>query len=254
MVIYLDLVMLVSFLVNLLLVVAANRMCAYPVKLGRAAIAAAIGAIYAGFCLLPGFRFLGNAFWRMVALGVMSLIAFGWNFSAARRSAVFVFLSMAVGGIALGIGKDGVIALLAAAGGMCVLCGVGIRGSVKEYVTVQLAHRGMTQNIIALRDTGNTLTDPVTGQSVLVVDADVAGKMLGLSQEELLCPIETMAKGRIAGLRLIPYRSVGNANGMMLAAKMDQVLIGGRQSGSLVAFAPQRLGAGEFQALAGGCL
>jgi len=88
----------------------------------------------------------------------------------------------------------------------------------------------------------------------LVVGADVAEQMLGLTQEQLLSPIETMEQGKIPGLRLIPYRSVGNANGMMLAVKMERVCVGDQETGNLVAFAPQILGAGEFEALAGGVL
>lgn len=256
MIIYLDIVMLVNFLVDLMLLVAANRLCGYPVKLRRTALSAGIGAIYAGACLIPGFRFLGDLLWRLVMLGVMSGVAFGWNRTILRRGAVFVFLSMALGGIALGLGNGGFLALIAAAGGVCVLCMVGFRGDVaaKEYVTVQLTYQGVTRELIALKDTGNALKDPITGQPVLVVGADVAKQLLGLTRQQLLAPIETMAQCKIPGLRLIPYRSVGNANGMMLAAKMERVYAQNREIGNLVAFAPQILGAGEFEALAGGVL
>lgn len=256
MVVYLDIVMLVNFLVDLLLLIAASRICGCPVKLGRAALSAGVGAVYAGVCMLPGFRFLANAFWRLAALGAMGVIAFGLNRWILRRSVIFVFLSMALGGIALGLGNGGILALLAAAGGVCILCMVGFRGGVaaKEYVTVRLTYGGATRELVALNDTGNALKDPITGQPVLVAGADVAKQMLGLTREQLLTPIETMAQCKIPGLRLIPYRSVGNANGMMLAVRMDRVVIGDQQAGNLVAFAPQILGAGEFQALAGGVL
>lgn len=255
MTVYLDLVMLVNFLVDLLLLIAANRLCGYPVKLGKASLSAGLGAVYAGACMLPSLHFLGNTFWRLVALGLMSVVAFGWNASILRRSAIFVFLSMSLGGIALGLGNGGVVAIIAAAGGVCILCVVGFRGgTVKEYVTVELTYAGVTRELIALKDTGNALKDPVTGQSVLVVDADVAKQMLGLTREQLLSPIDTMMQSKIPGLRLIPYRSVGNANGMMLALRMDRVCVEKREVGNLVAFAPQILGAGEFRALAGGIL
>lgn len=256
MTVYLDAVMLVNFLVDLLLLVGTNQLCGYPAKLGKTAISAGIGAVYAGACMLPGFRFLGHIFWRMVCLGIMCLVAFDLNGGTLRRSAIFVFLSMALGGIALGLGNGGAVGLIAAATAVCVLCIVGFRGNVpsKEYVTVRLTYAGRTRQIIALRDTGNALKDPVTGQPVLVVGSDIARQMLGLTGEELLAPIETMAKGKIPGLRLIPYRSVGNANGMMLAIRMEQVCINDREVGDVVAFAPQVLGAGEFQALAGGVL
>jgi len=256
MTVYLDLVMLVNFLVDALLLIAADRLCGYPVKLKKVVLSATIGAVYAGLCVLPGFRFLGNVLWRLVMLGLMSLVAFGRNRSILRRSAIFVFLSMALGGIALGLGNGGIVALIAAAAGVCILCIVGFHGGAmaKEHVAVKLTYQGITRELIALKDTGNALKDPITGQSVLVVGADVAEQMLGLTQEQLFSPIETMEQGKIPGLRLIPYRSVGNANGMMLAVKMERVCVGDQETGNLVAFAPQILGAGEFEALAGGVL
>ncbi len=255
MVIYLDVVMLVNFLVDGLLLVAADRLCGFPVRMKRAALSAGIGAAYAGVCLLPGFRFLGNGIWRLVMLCCMGAVAFGLNRSAVKRSIIFALLSMALGGIALGLGNGGALALLAAAAGVCIVCFAGFRGGLtKEYITVRLLYGGIIRELTALKDTGNSLTDPITGQPVLVVSSDIARQMLGLSQAQLLSPIETLAESKIPGLRLIPYRAVGNANGMMLAVKMDRVWVGNREIGNLVAFAPQILGAGEFQALAGGVL
>lgn len=253
---YVDLVMLLNFLVDLLLVIGTNRLCGYPTKLGRSALCAGIGAIYAGACVLPGFRFLRNPIWRLVSLGIMNVTAFGWNSGTARRSVLFVFLSTSLGGIALGLGQGGFGALVASAGAVCLMCMVGFRGNAgaRRYVTVRLTHGTKTRELTALQDTGNTLVDPVTGQPVLVVGADVAGQFLGLTEAQLCEPISTVEKGEIRGLRLIPYRAVGQPNGMLLAMKIDHVSINGQTAGNLVAFAPQTLGTGEYQALTGGLL
>ena len=78
MVIYADGVMLLNFLVDALLIMGTNRLTGYPVMVGRTASAAALGSLYSGVCLLPGFRFLGGNLWRITSLAVMSGIAFGW--------------------------------------------------------------------------------------------------------------------------------------------------------------------------------
>lgn len=251
---YLELVMLMDFLVNFLLLSAAARLCGHPVRWKRNLLAAGIGAVYAGACLLQSVSVFTGTFWRLAVLSMMCAAAFGWNLSALRSGCVFVFLNMALGGIALGLGSDGVFAFAAAAGAVCAVCALRLGSAAKEYVTVRLTHGGVTRELIALKDTGNVLSDPITGKPVLVVGSDVAKQMLGLTQEQLLSPIETMTQCGLAGLRLIPYRSVGNANGMMLAMRMERVCVGRREIGDLVAFAPQILGAGEFQALAGGVL
>ena len=246
--------MLMDFLVDFLLLSAAARLCGHPIRWKRALLAAGIGAVYAGVSLLQGVSIFTNTFWRLVILGTMCIVAFGRNLSALRSGCVFIFLNMALGGIALGLGNGGAFAFISAAAAVYVLCAVRFGSAAKEYVTVRLTHGGITRELIALKDTGNVLTDPITGKPVLVVGSDVAKQMLGLTQEQLLSPIETMAQCGLVGLRLIPYRSVGNANGMMLAMRMERVCVGKREIGDLVAFAPQILGAGEFQALAGGVL
>lgn len=255
--VYLDLAVVLNFLVDFLLLMGANRLCGYPMAPGRAAAAAALGGIYAGVCLIPSFRFLGNLFWRLVSLAAMAAVAFGRNRSALRRGVLFVFLSMALGGIALGLGTGGFASLAAAAGGVCLLCVVGFRGKAggRAYVTVKITSGGKTRVLTALRDTGNTLRDPMTGQAVLVAGADVAWDLFGLTREELKTPIETITAGRVPGLRLIPYRAVGQPGGMLLAVRVEGVVIDGQKAGDLVAFAPQILDGGKtYQALAGGVL
>lgn len=255
MTVYLDLVVLLNFGVDFFLLMGAGRLCGFPANPGKSALAALLGGIYAGICLLPEFRFLGNILWRLTVLAAMSVIAFGWNRSALRRGALFVLLSMALGGIALGINSGGFLSLITSAAGVSLLCALGFRGKAARggYARVKLRLGDRCKVMNALRDTGNLLTDPVTGRGVLVAGADIAREMLGLTEEELRSPVETMAKMERPGLRLIPYRAVGQPLGMLLAVKMDEVRIDGEESGTLVAFAPQKIGSAEgYQALAGG--
>jgi len=255
MTVYIDLVMLLNFFVDFLLILGVNRFTGYSASAGRAALAAAIGGIYGGICLLPEFQFLGNTFWRLVSLLCVSAAAFGLNCGMIRRCALFVLLSMALGGIAMGIGNGGFGAVVCGAGLVVAQCAFSTRGKVrhKEYVPVEIRWQGRVQRLTALRDTGNELTDPVTGQRVLIAGADIAREMLGLSHQQLSQPVETLAQQPIAGLRLIPYRTVGQLSGMLLALRMDQVLIDGIKDNSLVAFSPVEIGKGEvYQALTGG--
>lgn len=249
---YLDLVMGLNFAVDFLLLVGADRLAGFPARLGRAALAAAVGGIYGGVCLLPGFRFLGGTIWRLVVLALMAVMAFGLDRSAVRRGVLFVLLSMALGGIALGL--DGGIPLIVAAGGVAVLCVIGFRGRAdgQKYAAVELQVGEKIKKLTALYDTGNTLNDPVSGDRVLVVGANAAEDLLGLTQSQLKDPIGTVASGNYSGLRLIPYRAVGQPTGMLLAIKPEVVRMDGKKVDMVVAFAPQELGGSGYQALAGG--
>ena len=66
-----------NFLVDVLLLLAAARLCGYSAKLLRILLAGTLGGVYGASCLLPGFSFLGNILWRMVSLGLISAAAYG---------------------------------------------------------------------------------------------------------------------------------------------------------------------------------
>lgn len=253
MVAHLNGVIILNFLVDWLLLMGTNRLCGHSPNPGRAALAAALGGLHAGACLLPGFDFFSNLLWRTVVLGLMAMLAFGMQKAALRRGVVYLLLSMALSGILLGIGDRKPWTLLAAAGVVCFLCRIGFCGTIggAGYTPVELFYGGQRLKLTALRDTGNTLVDPVTGGPVLVVDGPSAQKLTGLSDAQLRQPVQTM--GAIPGLRLIPYRAVGTQGGLLLALNLQQVKIGSWQGSRVVAFAPEQLSAnGEYQALTGG--
>lgn len=255
MVVYLDLVAVLNFLVDLLLLLATNRIAGFPMAIGRAAAAAALGAIYAVGCALNGFAFLGNLPWRLICLLLMSAIAFGLSRGAWQRCILFVFLSMALGGIALGIGSGGFWAIVMGAVGTLLLCVVGFcgRDPRQKYVQVLICHGNHRLRLTALLDTGNTLRDPISGAPVLVADATVAEKLAGLSPSALADPVAALAGSVNRGLRLIPYHAVGQPKGLLLGMQVDELFIDGKKQKMIVAFAPQLIGQGKvYQALAGG--
>ena len=62
-----------------------------------------------------------------------------------------------------------------------------------------------------------------------------------------------MAAQPLAGMRLIPYHSIGNGGSFLLAKRFPEVSIAGVRKSALVAFASEGLGKGEvYQALTGG--
>ena len=252
--VYVDGLMGLNFLVDFLLLLGTNRMTGYPADLRRLAAAAALGAVYAGACLLPGFRFLGSVLWRTVSLGLMGCLAFGCGQSALRRCGVFALLTLALGGFALSLGRADPGALLLSAlvlWGLCRFSVTAPPGS-RVYLPLKICHGDQTLNLLALRDTGNSLRDPVTGEQVLVICAGAARQLTGLTEEQLRDPLGTLAAAPIPGLRLIPYRTVGQG-GMMLAMAFSETTLEGKRGRRIVAFSPEDFGRKEgYQALTGG--
>jgi stage II sporulation protein GA (sporulation sigma-E factor processing peptidase) len=156
----------------------------------------------------------------------------------------------------MGLNRGGFWSLVLSAGGVCFLCLAGFRGKVRQqqYVPVQIRCGDRHVSLTALVDTGNTLCDPVSGKPVLVVEGGVARQLLQLTAEQVAHPVETLAMARLPGLRLIPYNAVGKTTGLLLGIRADQVEMNGKETECIIAFAPQKLGQGQYQALAGGAL
>ena len=252
MVVYLDVVMLLNFLVDFLLLLGTNRLAGYPAGLKRCLLSAILGAVYSGACVLPRVYFLGNALWRAVSLFLMASIAFGWDRSALRRGIVFILLSMALGGIAVSLGEGSIDRLILSAGGVWILCRMGFGNSLGQtYIPISISDSGRTLRLLALKDTGNTLRDPITGELAVVIGADAAEELTGLQADAFSAPMETVL--RQPGYRLIPYHAVGQPGGMLLAKRYAEAQIGERRGPVLIAFAPEVISrAGEYQALLGG--
>lgn len=253
--VYLNLVMILNFLVDFLLILGTNRLSGFPPDWGRSALAAAVGGLYGGLCMIPGFHFMMNILWRIASLLVVSAVAFGGS-GILRRGGIFVLLSLALGGIATGFGNESYWMPVIAVGILWLLCRRVFSGGAggEEYVPVHITHEGNMVSVIALKDSGNSLRDPVTGESVMVIGAQTAMHLIGLNKEQLSSPMETLTASSIRGLRLIPYRSVGGS-GMLLAKRFPNVQIGDRKGSALIAFAPEAIGRGEgYQALTGGTL
>ena len=247
--VYLDVLVVLNFLVDLFLLLGTNRLSGHPPDIKKAIPAAVLGGLYGGACILPGFTFLASTAWRMAVLCLMAVIGFGYRRDALRRGVLFVLLSMALGGVATGLSGGGFWSIVLSAAAVCAMCLLGFRGRVgATYVPVELEGKSFT----ALCDTGNSLTDPITGQPVLVVSAGIGKQLLKVNQAELSDPVKGLEK--VSGARLIPYHAVGR-QAVLLAKRFENVSIGKWRGSCLVAFAPDDIGQGRpYEALTGGAI
>ena len=251
---YAGVVMLLNSLVQSLLLLGTARSCHCFVPWQKILLSGMLGGLYAGVCLLSKYAFLGANSWRMVVLVVMVILSFGFSRESVRSGAVFVLLNMALEGITLGSGQNNPAMIAFAVLIIAVLCFLSFRrrNGGGMYIPVELFYMGEQYRLTALHDTGNMLTDPLTGESVLVVDANTAGNLTGLTAQQLAKPLEAMMNQSHPGLRLIPYKTIGQKNSFLLALRM-QGKVGEKAGKFLVAFAPEGVfGDGKYQALAGG--
>ena len=253
--IYLDLAVLLNFLVDGALLLGVKRMAGDPPDFLRCALAAGLGSAYGTVCLIPCLKFWGTVSGQAAVLAFMGLTAFGPGIKGFRRTVLFSFLSLALGGISVLIQRHTFLAVVLSACLVLFLCSFGFRRGSPQQKTVSVSISCGDQKVVltALEDTGNMLRDPLSGQPVLIAGPDTAVQLLNLSREELQHPAETVLEGTHPGLRLLPYHTLGMSAGMLAAYRFPDVQIDGKRKNTLVAFAPEKL-TGEYQALTGGTL
>lgn len=234
-------VVLMVLTVDVLLLLVTGQLLGSRVKIPRLVLGVLADGVFTVLSLHPQFAFLVHILWRQCALLLTSLIAYGVSLG---KVLLFLLLQLSLGGV-VGSRKDMSSVLLGAAG-MAFACLLAQKK--QTYVPVELTYHNQTVHILALRDTGNTLRDPITGKTVLVVGADIAHKLTGLEADALRNPLKTMET--TPGLRLIPYQSVGN-QGFLLAIPIPKAKIGQKEGSALVALSPNLLGT-HYQALTGG--
>lgn len=185
MLVYWDLVAAWNFALDYLLLLCTLRLAGRPVRRRRLALGAALGAVYAVIALILPF----SPWLLMLAMALVCFAAFGrerW----LKLTLLFVLLSCSLAGLVLLLGRlTGGTARLARGMVYAQLpWGVFLTALTLSYLLLALVFRGGARHgagqlvracvscggrsaeVTLLRDTGNTLTDPLTGESVPVIE------------------------------------------------------------------------------------
>lgn len=280
-VVYIDALFLLNLIVNYLLLLAAAKLAGEPLRRLRLAAGAALGGLYAAAIFFPGMGFLTHPLCKLGAAVLMLLTGVGGSRRLLRVTLVFFGLSCAFGGGIFAIGllggrgltlRNGVlysvmdlrILLLSAAVCYAVLTLVfrrTARHGRREVLPAVLILEGRRVAVNALVDTGNTLTDPVTGRPVMVAEGSRLSPLLPgervLDEKALRDPVGTLERlsrgGRGRRFRLLPYQAVGVECGMLLALRLDDARVGAEDYGGiLVALSPNPVSdGGGYSALIG---
>lgn len=87
-------------------------------------------------------------------------------------------------------------------------------GTQNDIVEVTLFHKGKSISLPALFDSGNSLTEPISGMPVHIIETMTAENLIkeegGDTQEKI---------------RLVPYHSLGKEDGMMTAFLCDKLVL-----------------------------
>ena len=255
MTIYIDVILLENLCMNYIILFGTAYISKIKRKHIRLILSSLIGAVYAVLAYTNIFPLYSNIIVKIILSICMIYVAFiPKTFKGLLKElVVFYLVSFSLGGCAFALlymikpqeifVKDGVyigvyplkIALLG-----------GITGFVITYISFKVVKNHITKNEIiynaiikieekkleikVLLDTGNMLKDPITGDTVIIIEKE---KLYDILPLELLNNIDNFFEfdNKIikneyqTRLRIIPFTSVGKRNGMMVGIKADYVSI-----------------------------
>lgn len=261
MVVYADLLFFENLLANCFILKLASAISGIGLKIMRMIIASSVGALYAVFAVaFPHTTVITFSITKIAVSALMVLIAFKiMNFSEfLRRWGMMLLSAFLLAGCTYGlstvldggvlsygglmyISPQGTLKAFLFSAGLCIvlvrpigriLSGKAFREGSIIPVLLRLGEKTVRFN--ALVDTGNSLTDPITGYPVMVVEADSVKAILPPEVYDSVVsnnlykqiPKENCENSWTKRIHLIPFKSIGKENGMLTGFRPDNLRIG----------------------------
>lgn len=276
-VIYADVVFLENLIVDYILLIATAKLAGVRARRWRAAAGALLGGIYAVLAALPPEGYLRGWALKLTVGVAMALLVFGGSEKFLRVCLVFFGVSAAFAGTVMAsamirgeglrgayLGRVSFASLMLSFAGFYFLFSVAFRSVARRHVAGTLTrltvfHNGKKAVIPALLDTGNGLTEPMSGLPVTVCSLDAVidlfdepVKNILRSKPDPASALETLTDAGIYSFFLVPYRAVGVENGLLLAFRPQGLRRGQQEITGFLAIEPDGLGAGTgYSAIVG---
>lgn len=258
--VYADIVLIENLIMNYLILWSTARLARHSYSKGKLFIASLLGAIYAVFSYIPEFNYLFSFFMKVVFSVLIVIIAYtpAYFHLLLKLMGIFYIVSFIFGGAAFGLFyfingleltsngisfiRDFPVKILA----LAVIAAYFIVRYSWDYIQ----HRIRRERIIvkvemvfdkkrlcmdALVDTGNSLKDPLTKAPVMIMDYSMLKEIMPveirkiferISDNDLSAVTEIMSSPKWATrFRIIPFKSLGRENGMMVGFKPDEAII-----------------------------
>lgn len=249
--VYLDITFMINFIMDFVILFATARLSGSSTNYYRITLAAFLGAVYACAALFWADTL---AFGLPVKLGfscLMLAVAFyppEWR-SFKRQMVYFYSISLFTAGAVMALpnlframGNQVQPSLLWLAGAALLVVILGLTGGkylvakiVPGILTFDVEMRFESQKCsgCGFLDTGNSLRDPLTNRPVLVAEYSLLKECLPEDFQRAMegNRNENEVVDHLAGstwahrLRLIPFQSIGQKNGILLGIRADEVLV-----------------------------
>lgn len=255
MTIYLDIVFFENFILNYIIILSTAIISKSKMKLTSIMLSSTIGGIFSILNYLMNINSLENMVLKIIISILMMLIAFN-DYKIKKlikQLLLFYLVSFTFGGIAFMllffikpqniimksnhlVGTYPIkITILAGILGFVVI--FLIEKIIKDRLNkksmicdLEIFYDGKIRKIKTMIDTGNLLKEPISKNDVIIVEKE---SLEGIVSKDILENIKYILKGKWIQekniysykIKLIPFSSLGNDNGLLLGFKPDYVKI-----------------------------
>lgn len=259
--VYIDVIFLINFIINFLLLVAVAKFLKHKIKIYRQILASLVGALYAVFVFVPKISIIYSLFFKIVFSLVIVQIAFNNKNikDFVKNVCAFYVVSFIFGGGAFALfyltnAKSGlgyvlnynvlysyfplkifIISTLAC----YFLINIFIKIFIKKNDKKNLFYKAniyLDENkaeCTMLLDTGNSLCEPIFGLPVIIVELSALNKILpdkiafalnSLEENNFAYVANNILNSSLASrFRVIPFKSIGKDEGFLIGVKPDKV-------------------------------
>lgn len=264
MTVYIDVLFVINFVVNYVLLLITGKIMRREIKNSRLFLASVLGAFYACFMFFPQIKFMYGFSFKIIASLGLILVSYGTKNVRLFLKTAFVFYlsSFVFGGVTLaifyftdaGLKYGGalnngifyfnlpwkILFFSCLFAYIVVKVGFGIykRDKNFSYKRIKVVFLKNSAYLNALVDTGNLLMDPITNSPVVVAEFESVKTLLPPAliklfkedkENDLQMVSDAVKDTEIEKrLRMIPFSSLGAQNGIMLGFKPDSVSVGNR--------------------------
>ena len=255
MTIYLDIVLFENIFLNFIILLSTAIISKSQIKIIRIFISSFIGGLFAILNYIININWLFTIILKVMISIVMIKIAFNKsNFKKILKQLMFFYLvSFTFGGIAFMllffINPQNIIvksnhlvgtypikvAIIAGIVGFLVFVIISkiIKSNLSKKAMlceIEIFYKGNIQKMKAMLDTGNLLKEPINKMDVVIVENE---NLKSIISKDILDNIQNILKGKMLEsdnlhsykLKLIPFSSLGNDNGLLIGFKPDYVKI-----------------------------
>lgn len=259
MTVYLDIVLLENILLNYIIILSTAIISKEKISCIRIALSSIIGGIFAIITYVTDLPMIPGMIMKVIISIIMIEIAFKVrNLNKFIKILIFFYLvSFTFGGIAfmllffvspqnIIINKNRFVGtyplkITILAGGVGFIIISIVAQIIKNRITkrnmiceLEIFYKGKNKKLKTMLDTGNLLKEPISNADVIIVEKE---SLKDIVSNDILENINTILKGTYLEsrnihsykIKIIPFSSLGNDNGLLIGFKPDYIKIYGEE-------------------------